>query len=84
MLTKEARKIWSQPKYDSLQVHGFKRGWLLKQKSIFGWSNVSKSEEHKTNKLHRFFNENSVNIIEVQDFRAKVFDIFGGNEFCRI
>ena len=30
------------------------------------------------------FNQNSVNIIEVQDFRAKVFEIFGGNEFCRI
>ena len=34
--------------------------------------------------IKQVFYQNSVNIIEVQDFRAKVFEIFGGNKFCRI
>ena len=73
--------IQSAHKYDTLAAHGFKRGWILKQKAIFGWSDVSKSDKHKMNKLNRFFSQQNASVIKVQDFREKVFQIFGGNEF---
>ena len=52
-----------------------------KAKSNFRVVKRSESRPHKTNKLNRFFQEKGITVIQIQDFRRKVFEIFGGNNF---
>ena len=68
-------------KYSCLDGCDFKRGWFLHKKKLFGWSKVSKVEEHRLNKLNdwlRVGNEKkAIAVLHPSTFRKKVKEIWG-------